>query len=91
MPPMVAKKDESNSLGINTDLAQNILTRFIRSEITRVGLQHAIIGLSGGIDSALSCILAAQALGPENVLAVCMPYKSSSPESLEHDGDCIGL
>lgn len=84
MPPMVAKKDESNSLGINTDLAQNILTRFIRSEITRVGLQHAIIGLSGGIDSALSCILAAQALGPENVLAVCMPYKSSSPESLEH-------
>ena len=81
---MVAKKDESNSLGINTDLAQNILTRFIRSEITRVGLQHAIIGLSGGIDSALSCILAAQALGPENVLAVCMPYKSSSPESLEH-------
>ena len=43
-----------------------------------------MVGLSGGVDSALSCYLAAEALGPENVLAVRMPYKSSSPESLEH-------
>ena len=41
-----------------------------------------LFGLSGGIDSALSCLLAAEALGPENVLAVRMPYKSSSPDSL---------
>ena len=48
------------------------------------GFTRAVVGLSGGIDSALSCVLAAEALGPENVLAVRMPYKSSSPESLEH-------
>jgi len=71
-------------LSINPDLARKILTGFIRSEITRVGFKHAVVGLSGGIDSALSCVLAAEALGPENVLAVRMPYKTSSPESLEH-------
>jgi NAD+ synthase len=70
-------------LTINTDLARKILTGFVRTEITRMGYSHAIIGLSGGIDSALSCYLAAEALGPENVLAVRMPYKSSSPDSLE--------
>lgn len=70
-------------LTINTDLARKILTGFIRNEITRIGLSRAVIGLSGGIDSALSCFLAAEALGPENVLAVRMPYRSSSPESLE--------
>ena len=42
-----------------------------------------MIGLSGGIDSALSCFLAAEALSPENVLAIRMPYKTSSPDSLE--------
>jgi NAD+ synthase len=60
-----------------------ILTGFIHSEITRVGMQHAVIGLSGGIDSALSCILAAEALGPQNVIAVRMPYATSSGDSLE--------
>lgn len=71
-------------LTINTDLARNILTSFIRSEITRVGFTKAVIALSGGVDSALSCYLAAEALGPQNVLAVRMPYRSSSSESLEH-------
>lgn len=73
-----------NDLSINPDLARKILTGFIKSEITRSGFRRAVIGLSGGIDSALSCVLAAEALGPENVLAVRMPYKSSSPESMEH-------
>ncbi|RCK73678.1 MAG: NAD synthetase [Anaerolineae bacterium] len=71
-------------LSINTDLARTILSGFIRSEIQRVGFDHAVVGLSGGVDSALACFLAAEALGPENVLAVCMPYRSSSPESLQH-------
>ncbi len=71
-------------LTINTDLACSILTGFIKSEITRVGFSRAVVGLSGGIDSALSCVLAAQALGPENVLAVRMPYKASSRDSLDH-------
>lgn len=71
-------------LNINTDVAHRILTGFIRSEVTRVGFQRAVVGLSGGIDSALSYTLAVQALGAENVLAVRMPYKGSSADSLEH-------
>lgn len=74
----------SSDLTINPTLARQILTGFIRSEITRVGFTRAVVGLSGGIDSALSCALAAEALGPENVLAVRMPYKASSADSLEH-------
>ena len=72
------------NLTIDTDLARQILTGFIRKEITRTGMSKAVIGLSGGVDSALSCYLAAEALGPQNVLAVRMPYKSSSQESLDH-------
>ncbi len=70
-------------LTINTDLARKVLTGFIRSEITRTGITRAVINLSGGIDSALSCFLAAEALGPENVLAIRLPYRTSSPGSLE--------
>lgn len=73
-----------SNLTLNTDLARDILTGFIKSEITRVGMSRAVIGLSGGLDSALSCALAAEALGAENVLAVRMPYKASSKDSLEH-------
>lgn len=72
------------NLSINTSLARTILTGFIRSEIARAGFQHAVVGLSGGVDSALSCYLAAEAMGPENVLAVRMPYRTSSPDSLAH-------
>ena len=71
-------------LSIDTDLARKILAGFLHTEITRAGFSRAVIGLSGGIDSALACYLAAEALGPENVLAVRMPYQTSSPDSLEH-------
>ena len=71
-------------LTINTDVARQILTGFIKSELNRVGFTRAIINLSGGLDSALSCALAAEALGPENVLALRLPYRTSSPDSLEH-------
>ncbi len=71
-------------LEINTSLTRSILTGFIRSETQRAGFNKVVLGLSGGIDSALSCYLAAEALGSENVLAVRMPYKTSSQESLDH-------
>jgi NAD+ synthase len=71
-------------LTIHPDLARKILTGFIHTELTRVGYQRAVIGLSGGIDSALACFLAAEALGPQNVLALRLPYVNSSPDSLEH-------
>ena len=73
-----------SDLSINTDLARKILTGFIHSEITRAGFTKAVINLSGGIDSALSCYLAAEAMGPQNVLAIRLPYRASSPDSLEH-------
>jgi len=71
-------------LTINTDVAHQILTGFIKSEVTRVGYSRAVINLSGGLDSAISCVLAVDALGAENVLALRLPYRTSSPDSLEH-------
>jgi NAD+ synthase len=71
-------------LTINTDLARSILTGFLRSETTRAGFSHAVINLSGGVDSTLSCYLAAEALGAENILALRLPYKSSAQDSLDH-------
>ena len=78
-------------LSINTDLARQILTGFIHSEITRVGYSRAVLALSGGLDSTLSTFLAAEALGPENVLAIRMPYQTSSPDSLEHAQQVIDM
>lgn len=77
-------QNDENLLDINPDLARKILVKFIHSEITRTEYNHAIVGLSGGLDSSLTCHLCAEALGPENVLALRIPYKTSSPESLEH-------
>ena len=72
-----------NRLKINTSLATRILTGFIRDSITKAGMSRAVIGLSGGIDSAVSAYLCAQALGADKVLAVRMPYKTSSENSLD--------
>jgi len=78
--------DPTQSLEIHTDLAQQILVGFLHTEVTRAGFERLVIGLSGGVDSALACFLAAKALGPDNVLAVRMPYTTSTPESYEHAG-----
>jgi NAD+ synthase len=72
------------TLEINTDLARSILTEWIRTETNRAGFERAVVGVSGGVDSSLACCLAAEALGPGNVLAVRMPYKASSSDSMEH-------
>lgn len=71
-------------LHLNYTLVEDILVAFIRNEISKFGFKSVALGLSGGIDSAVVCELAARALGPENVLAVLMPYKTSSPESIRH-------
>jgi NAD+ synthase len=71
-------------LTINTEVATQILTGFIKSEVTRVGYSRAVINLSGGLDSALSLALAVEALGSENVFALRLPYRTSSADSLEH-------
>ncbi|MFV1967094.1 MAG: NAD+ synthase [Pirellulaceae bacterium] len=73
-------KNDSAATGleINCDLVTQILSRFVRCEIHRTGFRRAVVGLSGGIDSSVTTFLAARALGAENVLAVTMPYKTSS-------------
>jgi NAD+ synthase len=68
-------------LAINPELVEEILVRFLRNEITRTGFRRAVFGLSGGIDSSVVAYLAARALGPDNVLAVTMPYATSSEET----------
>ena len=65
----------------NVALVRRILVAFIRNEVEKVGVHRVVVGLSGGVDSSLSALLAAEALGPENVLAILMPYKTSSPAS----------
>jgi NAD+ synthase len=61
------------------------LVEFLRDEIRRHrGFDKAVVGLSGGVDSSLVAFLAAEALGPENVVGIRMPYRTSSDESLEH-------
>jgi NAD+ synthase len=74
----------SDRLEIHTDLTRRLLVEFIRNESRKFGFNRVVLGLSGGIDSALSATLAVEALGPENVVALMLPYKTSSPESEGH-------
>jgi NAD+ synthase len=69
---------------INCEAVRKILTGFIANEVRKAGFQRVVVGLSGGIDSALSAFLAAEALGPENVWGILMPYRTSNPESAAH-------
>lgn len=69
--------------GLNVGLAEQVLVGFLREETRRTGLERAVLGLSGGVDSALVVELAARALGPRQVLAVAMPYRASAAASLD--------
>jgi len=77
--------EADDPLAIDCALAQKWLVSFLRDEVvTRRGFKKGIVGLSGGVDSALTAFLAAAALGKENVIGVRMPYRDSSPDSLAH-------
>ncbi len=68
-------------LVLNTGLVRKLLVDFLRDEATRAGFERGVLGLSGGVDSAVALFLAAEAFGKANVLAVLMPYKTSNPSS----------
>ncbi len=70
-----------NPLALNMHTVRSMLVQFIKDELNNAGFTKAVIGLSGGIDSAVSMYLAVEALGAKNVLAAIMPYRTSSPES----------
>ena len=72
------------SLQLNCELVRKVLAGFIDNEVRKAGFHRVVVGLSGGVDSSLSTYLAAEALGPENVWGILMPYRTSSPESAAH-------
>jgi NAD+ synthase (glutamine-hydrolysing) len=72
-------------LRIDAAAVRRWLVEFLRDEVLRRrGFSDVVVGLSGGVDSALTVFLCAEALGPEHVVAVRMPYRTSSRESLDH-------
>ena len=81
-------------LEIDPALTEQWLVEFLRDEIRQRGYSKALVGVSGGVDSAVTAYLAARALGPEHVIGVRMPYRTSSPESSAHGQlviDALGI
>ncbi|HSW42131.1 MAG TPA: NAD+ synthase [Patescibacteria group bacterium] len=68
-------------LRIDTDVARRVIAGFIRGQLRQAGFERAVLGLSGGIDSALVAYLVAEAIGAERLLCLLMPYRTSSPAS----------
>jgi NAD+ synthetase len=69
--------------GLDPSVVTEWLVSFLRDElVARRGIPRAVVGLSGGVDSAVTAFLCARALGSENVYAIRMPYKTSHPSSL---------
>ena len=68
-------------LAIDTDVARRVIGEFIRGQLRQAGFERAVLGLSGGIDSALVAYLTAEAIGAERLLCVMLPYRTSSPAS----------
>jgi len=83
--------DIASKLLVNAEVTRKVLVAFLRSELGRFGFRKAVLNLSGGVDSSLSCFLAAEAMGPQSVLALMLPYRTSSPESQEHARQVIAL
>jgi NAD+ synthase len=73
-----------SELAIDAEVARRVMVGFIRNQLEQAGFSRGLLGLSGGIDSALVAFLVAQAVGPENLLCVLMPYRTSSTESVDH-------
>jgi NAD+ synthetase len=81
-------------LEIDAALVEGWLVRFLKDELARRGFERVVVGVSGGVDSAVTAFLAARALGARNVVGVRMPYRTSSPESLAHGQlviDALGI
>lgn len=72
-----------NGLDLNVAMVRELLVQFLRDESKNAGFHRGVIGVSGGVDSAVSTFLTAESLGKENTVGVIMPYRTSSPKSVE--------
>jgi NAD+ synthase len=79
---------QSDIAEINCDKTIEKLVGFIKHELSETGLSRLILGISGGVDSTLVAYLSVRAVGPENLVGVILPYKSSNPEN-ERDADML--
>jgi NAD+ synthase len=68
-------------LAIDTGVARRVIGQFIAGQLRQAGFERTVVGLSGGIDSALVAFLIAEAIGADKLLCVLMPYRTSSPAS----------
>ena len=73
--------DPMSALELDAEAARRTIVESVRSKLEDAGLSRAVIGLSGGIDSSLTCFLTVEALGRENVLGLLLPYRTSQPDS----------
>jgi len=89
-PPPVAIQLPAE-LAIDTDVARRVIRDFIGGQLRQAGFERAVLGLSGGIDSALVAYLIAEAIGPEHLLCVLMPYRTSSPASRDDAEEVVRL
>lgn len=78
----------TDRLLIDAPMVRDLLVKFLRNETERIGVHNAVVGLSGGIDSAVTAFLCAEAFGAEHVFCVKMPYRTSSADS-RSDGDAV--
>ena len=90
MSPRDRSTVPESDLSIDPRETVRILTGFIRAEVERTGVSRMVVGLSGGLDSAVAAYLAARALGPESVVGVLMPYRTSSPDSAADAEKVVG-
>ncbi|MBN1397412.1 MAG: NAD+ synthase, partial [Bacteroidetes bacterium] len=77
------KRTVPAELNIDAKIVRNLLVGFIKDQMSSAGFSKCIIGISGGVDSAASAALTAEAVGKENVLGIILPYRTGNPKSVE--------
>jgi NAD+ synthase len=92
---IIKPSTKGESIELNYALVERFLVEFLREEVTRVkGFHRVVLGLSGGVDSAVVAALSVRAFGADNVIAIRMPHKQSSPSSLSDAkivADALGI
>jgi NAD+ synthase len=83
-------RGEEPGLDLDAGATVEVLEEFLRVEVTRTGRRAVVVGLSGGIDSAVACALAVRSLGPDAVHALLLPHRNSDPSSLRHAELMVG-